>query len=240
MFRLWKTSYTRPSAVRGPVGVSVVAHAALIGAWVITTLPPAGLPPDGLVNRVHYLPPPNPTRPAPVNSGERVHYISLTAGAGVGPGVATIDPNRAFTTAQGSSAGGNVANDSTPPDTSSRPGPGTKADSIYTVVDVDSAVVRLSSSAAPAYPLDLLDRRVEGLVVARYVVDTTGFADTASFRLLDATDSGFVRAVRDALPYMRFIPAKIGTRHVRQLVQQSFAFRISPSLLTGSAHGKKP
>ena len=240
MLRLWKTSYARPARVRGPVGVSVVAHAALIGAWVLATLPPPGMPPDGLANRVRYIPPPNPTPPPPAATGERVHYISLALGEGIGPGIATVDPSRPFTTAQGSSAGGEVTNDTIPPDTASVSNRGVSADSIYTVVDVDSAVVRLQTSAAPAYPLDLLQKRIEGMVTAQYVVDTTGFADTASFHLMNATDSGFVRAVRDALPYMRFIPAKIGAHHVRQLVQQSFAFRISPSLLASPARGKRP
>jgi protein TonB len=189
---------------------------------------------------VRYIPPPNPTRPPPAVSGERVHYVFLAAGDGIGPGIATLDPDKAFTTVQGSSAGGEVVNDTTPPDTASLPSRGVNLDSIYTLVDVDSAVVRLQTSAAPAYPLDLLQKHVEGTVMAQYVVDTTGFADTTSFRLLHATDSGFVRAVLDALPYMRFIPAKIGTRHVRQLVQQTFAFRISPSLLASPIRGKKP
>src|SRR5579872_4851401 len=139
MLRLWKTSYTRPASVRGPVGVSVVAHAAVLGVWVVTTLPPAGMPPDGLANRVHYIPPPNPTRPPPAVSVERVHYVFLAVGDGIGPGLAAVDPDKAFTTVQGSSAGGEVVNDTTPPDTASLPSRGVSADSIYTLVDVDSA-----------------------------------------------------------------------------------------------------
>ena len=102
-------------------------------------------------------------------------------------------------------------------------------DSVFTEFEVDSAVVRSQNSAAPAYPLDLLQKHVEGAVLARYVVDTTGFADTSSFVVVRSSDSGFVRAVRDALPYMRFSPAKLGARRVRQLVEQSFTFRINPS-----------
>lgn len=37
---------------------------------------------------------------------------------------------------------------------------------------------------------------------------------------------GFAHAVAKALPEMRFTPAKIGTRNVRQLVQQPFEFSI--------------
>ena len=82
---------------------------------------------------------------------------------------------------------------------------------MFTILEVDSAVVRSQSSAAPAYPLDLLTKKIEGSVNARYVVDTTGFADTTSFEVLERR-TRIHRAVRDALPYMRFSPAKIGTR----------------------------
>jgi hypothetical protein len=42
-------------------------------------------------------------------------------------------------------------------------------------------------------------------------VDTTGFADTSSLRIMSATHPDFVTAVREALPYMRFEPARSGT-----------------------------
>jgi hypothetical protein len=88
-------------------------------------------------------------------------------------------------------------------------------------------VVRSAKSAAPAYPLKLLEAHVMGYVNARYVVDTTGFADTASFRVMQSTNPEFVDAVREVLPYMRFEPAKIGPTKVRQLVEQQFSFRIT-------------
>jgi len=34
--------------------------------------------------------------------------------------------------------------------------------------------------------------------------------------------------VRAAIPYMRFFPAKVGPRRVRQLVEQEFSFKIDP------------
>jgi outer membrane biosynthesis protein TonB len=96
--------------------------------------------------------------------------------------------------------------------------------------------VRSQTSAAPAYPLELLTSHVEGNVIARYVVDTTGFADVESLEVVTSTNVGFVRAVRDALPYMRFSPAKIGPMKVKQLVEQSFTFRITPP----AKDGQKP
>jgi hypothetical protein len=46
--------------------------------------------------------------------------------------------------------------------------------------------------------------------------------------------------VRDALPYMRFSPAKIGSHKVRQLVQQSFTFRITPPIATQAVKPERP
>jgi protein TonB len=66
-----------------------------------------------------------------------------------------------------------------------------------------------------------------GSVQAQYVVDTTGFADTSSIHVMKSTNPEFIAAVREALPYMRFTPAKIGSVKVRQLVEQQFSFKIT-------------
>jgi TonB family protein len=242
MMRLWKASYAQPSRVRGAAALSVGTHVVVIVAWIGSTLPPAGLSLESVANRVYYILPPNPP-PPPSASQEQVHYMSLTAGDGVGPGPATTDASKPYSSGITSSVAGETA-----PDTARAPAPAakpsgeTRSDSVYTVLDVDSAVVRAQISAAPAYPVDLLQKHVEGSVVVQYVVDTTGFADTSSFVVLRSTDYGFVRAVHDALPYMRFTPAKIGRQKVRQLVQQPFTFRIAPDLTapTKVGGGKRP
>ena len=112
-------------------------------------------------------------------------------------------------------------------------------DSVYSILEVDTAVVRSANSAAPAYPLKLLNAHIMGSVSARYVVDTTGFADTSSFIVLSATHPEFVTAVKEALPYMRFQPAKIGGMKVRQLVEQQFSFRINEPM-DSTPSKKKP
>jgi protein TonB len=109
---------------------------------------------------------------------------------------------------------------------------------VFSVLEVDTAVVRSASSAAPAYPLKLLAARIMGSVSARYVVDTTGFADTSSFEVMKSTNPEFITAVREALPYMRFMPAKIGSIKVRQLVEQQFSFKITDTAIV--APKKKP
>ena len=64
-------------------------------------------------------------------------------------------------------------------------------------------------------------------MLAQFVVDTTGRAQPGSFKVLKSTHELFTLAVKNALPQMRFLPAEIGGRKVKQLVQQPFAFAIA-------------
>jgi protein TonB len=64
-------------------------------------------------------------------------------------------------------------------------------------------------------------------VLAQFVVDTTGRAETNTFKVLKSDHDQFTQAVRNALPGMRFYPAEVGGRKVKQLVQQPFVFNIS-------------
>jgi protein TonB len=245
MMRLWVQSYSRRRTTTIPVAVfSGIVHAVVIAAWVIATLPTLRTDDDSLSNKQfpQYVPPPDKVPGGPAAVHEVVHFVTLT-GKAAGDG-----------TGQGPRAAGNAAPapaDETvgrpqrdtvldpKPVTAAPPPPG-NSDSVFTVLDVDTAVVRSASSAAPAYPLKLLEAHITGSVSAQYVVDTTGFADTASFHVMKATNPGFVDAVRDALPYMRFKPAKIGPIKVRQLVEQTFTFKITPDTVIAAPRVKKP
>lgn len=215
--------------------ISIVAHAAVIAAWVVGTLPAANMAQDGLANRVYYIPPPDRV-PTQAGSVEAVHYLVMAPkglGTGAGPRhVGNERPTPPDTTI------GDMARDSlTAQPIQAAP----TADSVYSVLQVDTAVARMASSAAPAYPIKLLEAHIMGFVQAQYVVDTTGFADTSSFHVITATNPEFVDAVRQALPYMRFHPAKIGTSKVRQLVEQQFSFKIADTVVAApTAKGKKP
>ena len=81
-------------------------------------------------------------------------------------------------------------------------------------------------SPTPVYPTVLKERSVEGEVVATFVVNTSGAVELPTFTVVRATDSLFVSAVRAALPAMRFLPARADNKNVRQLVQQSFPFKL--------------
>ncbi len=120
-----------------------------------------------------------------------------------------------------------------------RPLPGDEEEAL-TALDVDSAVVRDPLSAAPEYPPHLLDRQVEGHAAVRYVVDTLGTVDTLSYRVVNATDPDFAVAVRMALPRMRFRPAIQGGRKVRQLVEQTFRFKLTQAPPAPARQGTPP
>ena len=123
------------------------------------------------------------------------------------------------------------------PEEESEPVPPSNAifDSVATVLDVDSAVTRHPESAAPSYPAELLAKLIEGGAFVQFIVDTTGLVDTTSFRVVSATHPEFAEAVRRTLPAMRFSPAIMHSRKVRQLVVQPFMFKIvKPSAQTVS------
>ncbi|MBA3556191.1 MAG: TonB family protein [Gemmatimonadales bacterium] len=109
-------------------------------------------------------------------------------------------------------------------------------DSIFSVLEVDRAVERYAWSAAPAYPPDLAALGAEGVVRALYVVDDRGVVDTASVQVVYSDDFRFTASVVVALGHARFRPATKGGKAVRQLVQQQFRFKLSPSMgLRGGA-----
>ena len=109
-------------------------------------------------------------------------------------------------------------------------------DHAFTELQVDSAAVRDPLSAAPHYPRRLLETGVEGLAAVIYVVDSTGLVDTTTYRVVSATRPEFAEAVKSALPDMRFRPAIQDGQRVRQLVQQTFRFRINRD--TARVHGE--
>jgi periplasmic protein TonB len=92
---------------------------------------------------------------------------------------------------------------------------------------VEKPVQALPGGAQPRYPDILRQAGVEGEVLAQFVVDTSGRAEMSSYKVLKTTHELFGNAVKNALPGMRFIPAEVGGRKVRQLVQQPFTFAIS-------------
>ena len=99
-------------------------------------------------------------------------------------------------------------------------------DSVYFPDEVDNPAAYDPRSAAPAYPDSLQSAGIEGSVTVQFIVDTLGRAAPASLFIVNATHPHFAQSVQDALPRMLFRPAELTGVKIRQLVQQTFTFRL--------------
>ena len=101
------------------------------------------------------------------------------------------------------------------------------ANQVYFEFQVEKRV-SVVVDAAPHFPDILRAARVNGKVFGQFVVDTNGRVLPETFRVMSSTHDLFTESVKAALPDMRFTPATIGGKPVRQLVQQPFYFTITP------------
>jgi periplasmic protein TonB len=92
---------------------------------------------------------------------------------------------------------------------------------------VEKQVSVAPGSPPPRYPEILRSSGVEGQVTALFVVDETGRAEEDSVRFVRSDNPLFENAVKQALHRMRFVPAEIGGRKVRQLVLMPFVFTLA-------------
>jgi protein TonB len=97
----------------------------------------------------------------------------------------------------------------------------------YNADQVERQVTLLSGAAMPRYPEALRIAGVEGRVIAQFTVDERGLVESDSVRFVQSDNALFEASVRDVLKRMRFTPAEIGGRKVRQLVQMPFVFTIT-------------
>lgn len=205
---------------------SIVAHVIILGSAFVPRDP--AITSDEIPESYRWaeflLPPDRPAGSQAVR--ETVSYVTVDpapGGEGLLPVPSDREPERLqIVQPEGSGADDQEEVQAVPP----TPAIEIPADTVMTVLEVDTAAARYEDSAAPPYPPSLLQRRMEGSVAVQYIVDTTGFADTTSIVVLSTTHPEFARSVRSTLPLMRFRPAVMNTRKVRQLVQQLFTFRI--------------
>jgi TonB family protein len=116
--------------------------------------------------------------------------------------------------------------------TSAEGGSGGRADleamvaslTVYTADQVDSPSHADTGGIQVAYPPTLYASKVEGAVVAEFVVDTAGRVEPETFGVVSSTHSLFTEAVATAVAHARFVPATLQGRLVRQVVQQPFSF----------------
>lgn len=92
---------------------------------------------------------------------------------------------------------------------------------------VERQVTVLPGAPAPRYPESLRAAGIEGSVLAQFTVNELGLVERDSVRFVRSDNVLFEESVRSALARMRFSPAEVAGRKVRQLVQMPFVFTLS-------------
>jgi protein TonB len=88
-------------------------------------------------------------------------------------------------------------------------------------------LMRIVASRKPRYPESLRMAGIDGRVLVRFTVDTTGAVDMNSVTILASTHDLFTRSVRDVLSSYRFKPAELHGKRVPSLAEMPFEFSIS-------------
>jgi protein TonB len=97
---------------------------------------------------------------------------------------------------------------------------------VYVAAKVEASAVPMPENPKPEYPRDLLRRSIETSFIVFFVVDTTGRIDKSTIEVPPSVQEQFASAVRTVMVRWHFLPAQRGGRHVRQLMEQPFSFRI--------------
>lgn len=97
----------------------------------------------------------------------------------------------------------------------------------FSASQVEKQVTVVPGAAPPRYPELLRSSGVQGQVIVLFVVDEHGRSEEESIRFVRSDNRLFEEAVRVALRRMRFVPAEVGGRRVRQLVQMPFVFTLA-------------
>ncbi len=237
---------SRPAGMNAGAGTrtgalaSLLLHGAIVATAVLATrtvvLPPV-LPPESGIRPV-YVPPAPPTLPAPrrvepaapADPVLRPAPIPTTAPTIAAPtdvpvGLPPVDPT-ASTGGEPTIGPATVASPGTsvtaPGDAPAGPSGGAMA-----AEAVEVAAAPLGRPRTPVYPEALRLQRIEGAVIAEFVVDARGRVEEDSFRVLESAHALFEPAVRRAVLATRFRPARFQGEAVRQLVQQRFVFTLT-------------
>ena len=223
--RLLESKANRERSVSGAVA-SMATHSALIGLAIYATgeARVQAAPPPQVVRPFYFAPPRPPTWPKP-SSGMATNTFK-TRLVFVNPTVSLTLPSIDIPLP---TAGGDFRRDPVGGSTSSETG-STASEGSYATFradQVEKQVSLISGSASPRYPEMLRVAGVEGSVVVRFVVDDEGRVEERTVKFVRSDNSLFDEAVRAALGRMRFTPAEIAGKKVRQLVEMPFVFALS-------------
>jgi protein TonB len=234
MFNQLLESKPHHQKMAGGTLFSVGLHTALIAAAVVVTAK-AGIADDKTKQeKIQFVemkkePPPKPKEPPPPPPKEVLKapppkgFQVLRAPVEIPIKIPEIDLSKKVTNEEdfsGKGVKGGIAQGvagGTPQRVSDQP---------YFEFQVEKPVQQIPGTGVPRYPDALRSSGVEGEVQAQFVVDENGKAEPNSFKVLKATNDLFASAVRSALPQMRFYAAEVGGHKVKQLVQQSFQFKL--------------
>ena len=227
MLRTLLETRHRAPVNRGGAALSVMVHAGVIAATVVATATADATPrrPERPQTVIFAPPPADPARPLGAPSAPPA--APLTVVPREPPVVAVFVEVPDHLTDPGTTT---VVDPFVPP---SHPAPGPKVGGdpagagetgIWSEHMVEKPVMALGDGPRPRYPDLLRSAGVEGEVLAQFVVDTSGRVEPGSIRVLRTSHPLFAEAVERVLPLARFVPAEAGSRRVRQLVQQPFAF----------------
>ncbi|MBA3343456.1 MAG: TonB family protein [Gemmatimonadaceae bacterium] len=235
MFNQLIESKPKKQKMAGGTVFSMVLHGGLITAAVIATAS-AGIADDKTkAEKIQFVemkkePPPKPKEPPPPPPKEVVMkapppkgFQVLRAPVDIPIKIPDIDLSKKVTDEadfSGKGVKGGIAKGvegGTPVRLSDEP---------YFDFQVEKPVAQIPGTGAPRYPDALRSSGVEGEVQAQFVVNEDGRAATSTFKVLKATNELFASSVRAALPNMRFYAAEVGGKKVKQLVQQSFQFKL--------------
>jgi TonB family protein len=97
---------------------------------------------------------------------------------------------------------------------------------VFYEFQVEKPVTQAVGSVTPKYPDILRQAGVEGEALVSFVVNEDGTAEGESFKVIRTSHELFAAAIRQALPAMKFVPAEVAGRKVKQLVQQPFSFSL--------------
>jgi protein TonB len=225
VFYLLKHSRSSTFSMTPGVIVSAALHVTLLGALVYERVQSANSGEETwteVIEGLTYIAPPD------VSSAASKIQVRYEAGGGA-EGDRPANAEEGSLLAQGEGAGdaavasvsgGEEANDQVAAESDD------VFENAFSVVEVELAASRDPGSAAPVYPRHLMTSGIEGYAALRFVVDTLGRIEAGSVRVIDATHPEFAAAVRAAMPGMKFTPARLGDRPVRQLAEQLFRFQI--------------
>jgi TonB family protein len=220
---------SRPAKQRSTMGLvtSVVLHLSIVGGVLYATIRPqvvaAKEPPSKLI---YIDPTPEPLPPVqrpiapPVEGSAGAPIFSVPViipnalpeiPVGPLPPPTEFTPGTRFIPGGTPSTGGITA-----------PPPG----AAYFAEQVDVVVSIAKGSPVPAYPTALRPMGIDGSARFRFIVDSTGRVEVSSVEKVQATHEAFAIAVRNTLGRMRFTPAQVNGKAVRQLVELPFVFRV--------------